>query len=257
MRESIVRKPIIRVGTAGWSISSRYREVFPGDGTHLNRYAQRLNAVEINSSFYRHHRVQTYLRWAESVPADFRFSVKVPRTLTHGGELAVLPEVLDQFAAEVGGLGSKLAVLLVQLPPKLAFDAAMTTRFFRELRKRTEVAIACEPRHPSWGSQHAIDVLTECAVARVAADPAPWPGAGEVGGYDQLAYFRWHGQPQTYYSDYDQERLESLWRQLAIASKTASDVWVVFDNTALGHALGNALATMGGSVTIATDGVGL
>jgi uncharacterized protein YecE (DUF72 family) len=238
-----VRKPVVRVGTAGWAIPTRYQELLAGEGSHLERYARRLNAVEINSSFHRHHRVQTYLRWAESVPAHFRFAVKVPRTLTHDGELAPLPEVLDQFAAEVHGLGRKLAVLLVQLPPKLAFEASVARRFFRELRKRIDVPFACEPRHSSWGSRRAASVLTECAVARVAADPSPWPGADEPGGYEQLAYFRWHGQPRTYYSDYDHERLESLWRQLAAASKTAAQVWSIFDNTVLGHAFGNAQAT--------------
>lgn len=237
-------KPTIQVGTAGWSIASRYAELLPGDGSHLERYAQRLNAVEINSSFYRHHRVQTYLRWAESVPENFRFAVKVPRTLTHGGELVPLPEVLNRFATEVHGLGNKLAVLLVQLPPKLAFEATVAKCFFHELRKCIDVPIACEPRHPSWGSPHADSVLTQCAVARVAADPPPWPGADKIGGYEQLAYFRWHGSPRKYYSDYEQEELESLWQQLSVASKTAAQVWSIFDNTALGHALGNALATM-------------
>lgn len=236
-------KKQVRVGTAGWAIPLRYQELLEGDGSHLERYARRFNAVEINSSFHRHHRVQTYLRWAGSVPGHFRFAVKVPRTLTHDGELAPLPEVLDRFAAEVAGLGVKLGVLLVQLPPKLAFEAPVAKRFFRELRKRLDVPIACEPRHPSWGSPRAVGVLTECAVARVAADPSPWPGADEPAGYEQLAYFRWHGQPRKYYSDYDQDRLESLWRQLAVASKTATQVWSIFDNTVLGHAFGNAMAT--------------
>jgi uncharacterized protein YecE (DUF72 family) len=175
--------------------------------------------------------------------------VKVPRTLTHDGNLAPLPEVLDQFAAEVHGLGTKLGVLLVQLPPKLAFEAPLARRFFRELRKRIDVPIACEPRHPSWGSQRAASVLVECAVARVAADPSPWPGADEPGGYEPLAYFRWHGQPRKYYSDYDREGLELLWRQLAVARKTAAQVWSIFDNTVLGYAFGNALATTDASNT--------
>jgi uncharacterized protein YecE (DUF72 family) len=238
-----VRKPVIRVGTAGWSIPALHKHRFASDGSHLERYAQRLNAVEINSSFYRHHRVQTYKRWADSVPARFRFAVKIPRALTHDGELAPIPEVLDQFAAEVHGLGSKLGVLLVQLPPKLAFEAPIARRFFRELRKRIDVPIACEPRHPSWGSQRAVDLLIQYAVARVAADPSPWPGADQPGGYEGLAYFRWHGAPRKYYSDYDQKRLESLWRQMAAARKTATAVWNIFDNTVLGHAFGNALLT--------------
>lgn len=231
----------MHIGTAGWSIPSRYLDSLPTGDSHLQRYAQRLNAVEVNSSFHRHHRVQTYMRWASSVPSHFRFSLKVPRTLTHEGELVPKPDILDPFFEEIGGLGEKLAVLLVQLPPRLAFDESAVRRFFTALRKRTDVQIACEPRHPSWGSQRAGCVLAKHAVARVAADPAPWPGAGEPGGCAQLAYFRWHGQPRKYYSDYDEKRLASLTRHARLAAKRAADVWIIFDNTGLGSALGNAL----------------
>lgn len=232
----------VHIGTAGWSIASRYTETMPAGGTHLERYGRRLCAVEINSSFHRHHRMQTYERWAASVPNHFRFSVKTPRALTHDGELSPAPEVLDQFAAEIRGLGGKLAVLLVQLPPRLAFDEKTATRFFNALRKRVSVQLACEPRHASWGSPRADEVLAKRAVARVAADPAPWPGADQPGGCREFAYFRWHGQPRKYYSDYDAGQLRSLREQVIAARREAADVWAIFDNTALGYALGNALA---------------
>ena len=142
----------IHIGTAGWTIAPRYQDTLGGSGSHLKRYSQRLNAVEINSSFRRHHRVQTYARWTMSVPTHFRFSVKVPRTLTHDGELTPQRDVLDQFIAEVRGLDDKLVVLLVQLPPRLAFDESVACVFFGELRKRIDVQVVCEPRHPSWSS---------------------------------------------------------------------------------------------------------
>jgi uncharacterized protein YecE (DUF72 family) len=236
-----MRKRGTHIGTAGWAIPSQYKDQLPGSGSHLERYAQRLNAVEINSSFHRHHRVQTYARWASSVPPQFRFSVKVPRTLTHDGGLVADAEVLDQFAEEVAGLGRKLGVLLVQLPPKLEFDKPVTSRFFREFRKRIDVPFACEPRHASWGSKRADSVLDDLAVSRVAADPAPWDGAGEPGGFRKLAYFRWHGHPRKYYSNYDEERLTSLRQQMVLAGKHASHLWTIFDNTVLGCATGNAL----------------
>jgi uncharacterized protein YecE (DUF72 family) len=228
------------VGVAGWSIPSRYQDELPGHGSHLERYAQRLRAVEINSSFHRHHRPQTYARWAASVPETFRFAVKTPRTLTHEGELSADPEVLDRFVEEVRGLGAKLAVLLVQLPPKLEFQRSSAARFFAQIHKRIDVRIACEPRHPSWGSQPATALLIDHAAVRVAADPPPWPGANEPGGDSAWSYFRWHGQPRKYYSDYGKECLATLERQLATAR--ASEAWAIFDNTAHGFALGNALA---------------
>ena len=216
--------------------------MFPGSGTHLERYAQRLNAVEINSSFHRHHRIETYQRWASSVPQDFRFSVKIPRAITHEGELTAGSGILDRFVDEIRGLGDKLGVLLVQLPPRLAFDESTASQFFSTLRQRIDVPLACEPRHVSWGSSRADQVLAHCAVARVAADPAPWPDAGQPGGFGGFAYFRWHGQPRKYYSVYDPERLACLREQVVTAGQRAKDIWVFFDNTVLGHALGNALA---------------
>src|SRR4051794_30153330 len=105
----------LRVGTAGWSVPSRYAAVMPPGGSHLERYARRLNAVEINSSFYRSHQRKTYERWTNSTPPDLRFAVKVPKAMTHELGLAGCGALLDRFAAEVTGLGDRLGVLLVQL----------------------------------------------------------------------------------------------------------------------------------------------
>jgi uncharacterized protein YecE (DUF72 family) len=106
--------------------------------------------VEINSSFHKPHRRKTYERWAASVPADFAFGVKAPREITHGLRLARAGAALDAFLAQASGLGSKLGVLLFQLPPSLAFDARTTATFFRVLRKRHAGRVACEPRHATW-----------------------------------------------------------------------------------------------------------
>ena len=72
----------VRIGTAGWAISSRYANQFRGWGTHLRRYSLAFNCTEINSSFYRPHMRKTYERWAASTPRNFRFSVKLPKLIT-------------------------------------------------------------------------------------------------------------------------------------------------------------------------------
>ena len=113
----------MHIGTAGWSIWREAADSFPGEGQHLQRYARVLNCVEINSSFYRSHRVQVYQRWAAHTPPSFRFSAKVPRSITHEARLRGAREPLESFLAEVAGLGDRLAVLLVQLPPSFAFEA--------------------------------------------------------------------------------------------------------------------------------------
>jgi uncharacterized protein YecE (DUF72 family) len=233
---------LLRIGTAGWSIPSRYAAEVPYGGSHLERYARRFHAVEINSSFYRPHQRKTYERWAQSTPSSFRFSVKAPKAITHERQLADCGALLDRFAAEVAGLGDKLGVLLVQLPPKLALEKRVAGRFFRALRQRFDVPVACEPRHASWFTPEINDWLAERRIARVAADPAPVKGAGKPGGWHGLAFYRWHGSPRIYYSDYDDAALDSLKTRLGEERRRDVPAWCVLDNTASGAALGNALA---------------
>ena len=139
-----------RIGTAGWSIPRAMAERFPGDGGHMARYARVLNCAEINTSFYRSHRPEVYARWAEQTPSGFRFSVKVPRTITHDHRLRASRAALTQFLAEVSGLGDRLGVLLVQLPPSLIFEARPVRTFFDLLASMFGGAVACEPRHATW-----------------------------------------------------------------------------------------------------------
>src|SRR5450830_369271 len=107
------------VGCAGWTIPKLSARHFPVAGSHLERFASVFGAAEINSSFYRPHQASTYARWAASTPAAFRFSVKLPKALSHEARLAEPDAVLDRFAGEAGALGDKLGCVLVQLPPKL------------------------------------------------------------------------------------------------------------------------------------------
>jgi uncharacterized protein YecE (DUF72 family) len=232
----------LRVGTAGWSVPSRYVAEVPPGGSHLERYARHLNAVEIDSSFYRPHQRKTYERWAQSTPSSFRFAVKMPKAVTHEQRLADCGALLDRFVAEVTGLGDRLGVLLLQLPPTLALERRVAGGFFRNLRKRIDVPVACEPRHASWFTPGVNDWLAERCIARVAADPATAQSAGEPGGWDGLAYYRWHGSPRIYYSDYDGDALASLSQRLEVKCKQGVPTWCILDNTASGAALGNALA---------------
>jgi uncharacterized protein YecE (DUF72 family) len=112
----------------------------------------------------------------------------------------------------------------------------------RDLRQRIDAPVACEPRHASWFAPEISDWLAERRVARVAADPAPVRGGGEPGGWNGLAYFRWHGSPRIYYSDYDEAALAKLSERLAASRQKGIPAWCILDNTALGAALGNALA---------------
>jgi uncharacterized protein YecE (DUF72 family) len=231
----------IRIGTAGWSIPKQFAHEFPSPGTHLERYAHALFSAEINSSFYRSHKISTWAKWAQSVPEDFRFSVKAPKAITHQAGLACSPDQLKTFLAEGNTLDNKLGVILFQLPPKLAFNFEIAEAFFLMLRDLHSGPTVLEPRHPTWFSTEADHLLQKFHIARVAADPAPVPEAANPAGWNQLVYYRLHGSPRMYYSDYTEAFLQSLATAIAHQHKTA-DVWCIFDNTAAGAALRNAQA---------------
>ncbi len=235
----------IRVGTASWSIPKEHAAPFPTLGSHLERYAAVFNAVEINSSFYRPHRPATYERWAASVPQSFRFSVKIPKTVTHERRLKGASDLLERFLLEVNGLGPRLGPLLLQLPPSLVFEVGTSDEFLRELRSRVPGTIVCEPRHRSWFTPEVDGLLGELSIARVAADPTPVPGAGEPGGWRGLSYWRLHGSPRIYYSPYNDDALTQMAQRLAKERATGREVWCIFDNTAAFAATRDALSTLG------------
>lgn len=229
----------IFVGTAAWTVPKASAAAFPGEGTHLQRYAGRLNAVEINSSFHRPHQRKTYERWAASTPAGFRFSVKVPKAITHQAKLEDPEAPLEAFLEQCEGLGPKLGALLVQLPPKLAFSRTADI-FFSRLRDLYSGHVAFEPRHGSFFTPHIDQLLRHYRIARVAADPPRDPSDGVPGGDTRFTYARYHGAPRIYYSDYPPEQLAAIADTLKQPGP-AVERWCIFDNTALGHGTANAL----------------
>jgi uncharacterized protein YecE (DUF72 family) len=229
----------LMIGTAGWSIARAMAHAFDADGSGLERYASVFSGVEINSSFYRPHRKDTYARWAASVPADFRFSVKCPKVITHTARLVDARDELARFLDEISALDDRLGPILVQLPPSLKFDAARVRNFFELACSLHRGAWVCEPRHGSWFEPEAVALLTEYCIARVAADPGIVEAAGEPACSRTLAYWRLHGSPEIYYSPYSAECLEAMAEKLV--GWEAQEAWCIFDNTAAGAALENAL----------------
>lgn len=234
----------VTVGIAGWSLARADLHLFPaGDsGSQLARYAAVFNAVEINSSFYRPHKADTYARWADSVPAGFRFAVKLPRSITHEKRLQDIDAELDRFVAEAGTLGEKLGWVLVQTPPSLRLDPAAARALFAGLRTRlgsvaAHALLACEARHGTWFGAAATELLCDLDVIRVVADPP----AGEPGPFvptSAHAYVRLHGSPLIYRSIYEPERLAQVAAWLRCQPGSAL---VIFDNTMSGTQLRQAL----------------
>jgi uncharacterized protein YecE (DUF72 family) len=234
----------LRIGTAGWVVPGTVADLFPVDGTHLQRYAARFSAVEINSSFHRPHRRATYERWAASVPPAFRFSVKLPKTISHAASPAERDALIARFAEEAGGLGEKLGVVLIQFPPKRGFDAVDADALFDSLAAALPCPLACEPRNAGWFTQAADELFAARRIARVAADPPSVPGADRPGGWTGMRYHRLHGSPVIYRSSYEAATLVKLRDTLAAWTIAGAQTWCVFDNTASSAAAGNAAALL-------------
>ena len=247
-RRTLVRMKFF-VGTAGWTVPKQHLALFSalGEGakrSHLERYASRLCCAEINSSFHRPHRRTTWERWAATTPDDFRFAVKAPKAVTHIAKLVNTGGALLEFFDAVHGLGNKLGPVLVQLPPKLPFDDGVAQEFFTTLRELHLGAVVLEPRHPSWFTASVDSLLRSFEIARVAADPPKGSKlAARPGGWQGPFYWRLHGAPHTYYSEYDENWLQTFAKQLNLLENVSlnEETWVIFDNTALGHATANAV----------------
>jgi uncharacterized protein YecE (DUF72 family) len=186
----------IRIGTAAWTLPKQHAHHFPEEGSHLIRYTQRLNCVEINSSFHRPHMLKTWQRWAATTPPHFKFAVKIPKTITHQAKLINTGALLQTFLDQVNGLGEKLGPLLIQLPPKLAFDEGIAHEFLTTFRELHTSQAVLEPRHATWFTPAVDRLLRDFEISRVAADPPKGsPLAAKPGGWQPLRYFRLHGAP--------------------------------------------------------------
>lgn len=224
------------IATAAWSIPKTVAQRFAQDGSGLTRYASVFNGVEVNSTFYRRHKTSTFTRWASSVPDGFRFAVKIPKEITHTRAMNDVAEVFDTFIEDIAPLGEKRGPLLCQLPASHAFDGNVIEPAFKMMRDADDGPIVIEPRHKSWASAEALNLLEKYAIDRVLADPAPVWQAKDF--EKPPRYVRLHGKPKTYYSSYADEEIRSFSKLLA------RDSWCVFDNTASGAAIENALSKL-------------
>ena len=224
------------IATAAWAIPKQVAQRFAQEGSGLARYASVFDGVEVNSTFYRRHKTSTFTRWASSVPDRFRFAVKVPKKITHTRAMRNFGELFDTFIEDIAPLGEKRGPLLCQLPPSLAFDADVFDPAFKMMRNSDNGPIVVEPRHKSWTSPEAMKLLKNYGIDRVFADPAPVWQANDF--EKPPRYVRLHGKPKIYYSSYTDQEIKSFSELLA------PDSWCVFDNTASGAAIENALTML-------------
>jgi len=229
------------IGTSGWDYEG-WRDTFY-DGCPRTQWlplcAKHFSAVEVNATFYRMQRPETFRRWRNLTPADFRFAIKANRYLTHNRKLLepVPAVVLERDRASA--LDGKLAAVLWQLPGNLHLNLGKLQAFAQALQRWRSVRHAVEFRHESWFNDEVAQCLQQHRVAVCQSDAADWPMWNVV--TTDLVYARLHGHRATYVSGYRESELQEWARRVRRWQREGREVHVYFDNDALGHAPRNAM----------------
>jgi uncharacterized protein YecE (DUF72 family) len=228
----------VKVGTSAF-YNAKWKNVFyPGDVPSKNwfqYYASRFDTFEINATFYRMPTLKVMQNWSDRVGDGFLYSVKAPKVVTHlkkfsncEAELASFYEVCSE------GLGNKLACILFQFPPSLAFDWAFLEKVLDQLDPNFTNVI--EFRNISWWRNDVFEALAKANVVFCGVDYPKLPK--DIFATNDLIYVRLHGTPELFYSEYSEAELQSIAQSAANAKKS----FVYFNNTASDAGIKNALA---------------
>ena len=184
------------VGTSGFSYPEWKGSFYPKDlppREFLAYYGRIFRSCEINNTFYRYPSDETLTQWATAVPAEFRFAVKSHRRITHLKRLADVDGDLAFLFERMRVLGSRLGVLLFQLPPSLRYDLARLETFLTQLRPGAPAVL--EFRHASWRRDNVYQLLDAHRVSLVAGETDEEEQPREVVG--PLSYLRLHKSTYT------------------------------------------------------------
>jgi uncharacterized protein YecE (DUF72 family) len=229
------------IGTSGWNYEI-WRELFyEGRPARewLHYCAARFSAIEVNATFYRLQGVETFRRWRNETPADFRFAIKAHRYLTHNKKLSDPLPAIRLERERASGLSGKLAAVVWQLPHNLHRNVERLEGFARALRCWRRARHAIEFRHVSWFDEQVAACLRTHRIAVCQSDAADWPLWDAV--TTDLVYVRLHGHELTYASCYPESALRTWADKVCRWTSEGRDVHVYFDNDAYGDAPWNAM----------------
>jgi uncharacterized protein YecE (DUF72 family) len=237
---------MVYTGTSNIVLPVAGKAQFPSeyrDKSRLQFYASLLNTVEVNSTFYKLPRPATIARWAAEVPADFRFSFKLPKTITHARELMYDRGDIGQFLTVVQEAGKKKGCLLVQFPPSVKVVKLPALRnILREITTHPLAAgwnIAVEFRDKSWYRPDVFRMLEDNSAVPVVQD-MPASRLEELPYGSPFVYLRFHGPNGDYRGNYEDRLLLQHAAEIKAMQQEGKEVFAYFNNTA-GRAVFNAL----------------
>ena len=238
-------KDNIFLGTSGWSYKewegSFYRK---GEKRKLRAYSQIFKTVEVDSTFYRYPSKGAVMGWLRYSPADFVFSAKIPKLITHDKKLGLKGEIQEDLTSFLEimqplQLDGKLACLLIQLPPSYDYNYENLEFFFQKLEPQYRYAI--EFRNLSWMRDETWKLLRKYGVAYTNVDEPLLPP--EIHLTADFAYFRWHGRGERPWFNYkyEKEELEPWIPKINETSKKVKKIFGYFNNHFHGYAPENCL----------------
>lgn len=238
------------IGTSGWIYSHWNKIFYPEDLRNrdkLKYFSKHFKTAEINYSFYHLPQPAVYQKWYQETPADFIFSIKASRFITHIKRLKRVKRSWKTFLENALNLKEKLGPILFQFPPnfKATEENIRRLKEFLKFIKSSKFKVsgfkpryAFEFRHQSWCSEKIYNLLKKYKVAWVIADSPRYPKAEIVTA--NFVYIRMHGSKILFSSKYTKKEIQELAEKIKKWLKNGLDVYCYFNNDAYGFAVENA-----------------
>ena len=228
------------IGCSGFSYKEWKEEFYPkglAQSKWFHYYTEHFDTLELNVTFYRFPTLNSLKGWYDKAPEGFSFSSKVPRSITHFKKFEETERMVSDFYALLReGLKEKLACVLFQLPPTLIYSEAKLEKIISQIDPAFTNVI--EFRHESWWRKDVQSILRKhnisfCGVSfpKISFDDAVIN--------TPTCYYRFHGVPKLFYSEYDEAFIEKIQQQIA-QNKQVKTAFIYFNNTASLAALHNA-----------------
>ena len=232
----------ILVGTSGYTYPHWKNVFYPPDVPQprwLEFYAQHFPIVELNVTFYRLPKKETFQNWRTRTPKEFKFVIKGSRFITHIKKLRDCKKPLQLFCEHAQGLKNKLLCVLWQLPPSSKYDYQRLSRFIKLLTQYApSLSQSFEFRDASWFNESTYELLQENKINLCIADSPSFPCYPVV--TNNLLYLRFHGGKTLYGSEYSREELHHWAQRAKDLSKKIKLLLAFFNNDAHGFAIKNA-----------------
>lgn len=232
------------VGTSGWSYPHWQGIFYPADhpkSRWFEYYAGKFSTVEVNATFYRFFKDQTYHNWRDKAPENFKYVLKAPRLITHRKYLKDAQEQIKEFWPLASLLEDRLGLILLQPAPSTPYDPDRLKKALLAFGDPRKIAI--EFRHNRWLTEGTRELLQEVGSVFCTADSPKTELVDWV--TSDIAYIRLHGRKQWYSYNYSAQELHEIADLTKRMTRLgAKRIYIFFNNDFEGHAPKNALTLL-------------